>query len=113
MQKVQLIKREQENGLSILILLTPYLYEKIFAKSGSFQLDVVEVNALLKELGSGSEPAVPPVSEDFSFDYTVLDQNENLIFSTEKDASSASLAEATKNRNSIRNILQSWNKSSN
>ncbi|SEF64471.1 His Kinase A (phospho-acceptor) domain-containing protein [Eubacterium ruminantium] len=92
-------------GLSILILLTPYLYEKIFAKSGSFQLDVVEVNALLKELGSGSEPAVPPASEDFSFDYTVLDQDENLIFSTEKDASSASLAEATKNRDSIRNIL--------
>lgn len=74
------------------------------AKSGSFQLDVVEVNVLLKELGSGSEPAVPPASEGFSFDYTVLDQDENLIFSTEKDASSASLAEATKNRNSIRNI---------
>ena len=89
--------------LSLIIMLLPPLFEDLFSKDGTGYIDVVEVNQLLKELEASDDLRVSKESGNYSFDYTILDKTERVIYESESNGSESIVA-ATKNRDTIRDI---------
>lgn len=90
--------------ISIFLMFLPPIL-KDFSKNSYSKLDVVEVNQLLSEIKLSSNMAVSKASGPYSFDYTILDINENVIYSSSSDKAESLIA-ATKNRDTIRDIYK-------
>ncbi|SEP67998.1 His Kinase A (phospho-acceptor) domain-containing protein [Lachnospiraceae bacterium NE2001] len=97
--------------ISIFLMLFPPLIGDMSKKKAS-SLDVVEVNQLLSEIEASEAMAVSKSSGPYSFDYTILDTKENVVYSS-TSSEADSIVKATKNRDTIRDIyiageLKGW-----
>ena len=90
--------------ISILIMLLPPILGDMADKKAS-SLDVVEVNQLISEIEASDVMAVSKSSGPYNFDYTILDLDENVIYSS-VTSEADSIVEATKNRDTIRDLYK-------
>ncbi|MCR5212861.1 MAG: HAMP domain-containing histidine kinase [Eubacterium sp.] len=94
--------------LSILILILPPLIGNFINHKTLESLDVVEVNKLLSEIKNSDDMRITKESGKYSFDYTILNINEDVVYSSvdSDEAYATSIVMATKNRDTIRNIYK-------
>ena len=102
--------------VSIIIMLLPVINEYISGHGEMSEIDVVEVNQLISEIESSDDMVVTKSSGKYTFDYTILDLDQNVIYTSvdEKSENYAwTIVEATKNRDTIRDLnkgekLRGW-----
>ncbi|MGN0394712.1 MAG: ATP-binding protein [Coprococcus sp.] len=93
--------------LIVLVLIILSFPLALLCKSGNkniSKLDVVEVNALISEIEAtwnSKEYDYPKCS----FEYVVLDKEENLLYKSDASAGAVSVVKATENRDTIRVIM--------
>lgn len=87
----------------ILMLLPPVIRD--FNKHKASTLDVVEVNQLVSEIEKSNSMIVSKSSGPYSFNYTILDKDEKIIYSSTVDEAN-SIVTATKNRDTIRDLYK-------
>ncbi len=96
--------------VTIFILSVPSIAYMLRKTKDPGTLDVTEVNQLIKEIEKSDDMIITGSDEHYSFDYTILDLEENVIYSSlQKETSVAhakSVVEATKERDTIRDIYK-------
>ena len=94
--------------VTIFILSVPSITYGLSKKKDPGTLDVTEVNQLIKEIEKSDDMIVSNSSGKYSIDYTILDIEENVLYtSLEQESETAhamSIVEATKERDTIRDI---------
>ena len=94
--------------VTIFILSVPSITYGLSKKKDPGTLDVTEVNQLIKEIEKSDDMIVSKSSGKYSIDYTILDIEENVLYtSLEQESETAhamSIVEATKERDTIRDI---------
>ena len=90
--------------ITIIIMLLPPVIEDLNQHSAS-TLDVVEVNQLVSEIEGSDKMAVAKSSGPYSFNYTILDKNQKVIYTSAEDEA-GSIVAATKNRDTIRDLYK-------
>ena len=96
--------------VTLLILTIPSVTYYVSQVDDPGQLDVAEVNQLINEIEKSDDMYVTKKSGSYSFDYTIIDLDENVIYTSlvreEDDANAKTIVAATKERDTIRDIYK-------
>ncbi len=90
--------------ITIIIMFLPPMLEDLNQKEAS-TLDVVEVNELISEIEASDKMVVAKSTGPYSFDYTILDKSEKVIYSSNPDEADT-IIKATKARDTIRDLYK-------
>ncbi len=90
--------------ISIFLMLFPPMMVDFSRKDKVSGLDVVEINQLLNEIEKSKSHVVSKASGPYSFDYTILDAKENVLYSSSPEKAQTIIS-ATRDRETIREIF--------